>query len=124
MELPEAVVPAVHVSRNDRVAGRIGCAGSKVSFDVAAIDHDRILKAAGEALTVEPITITKYRAKLSEGGPNDFYSNGDYWWPNPDTTNGLPYVKRDGQIESRQFQPSSRVHLAIAQRRRGPRRRL
>ena len=35
---------------------------ANMSFDVAAIDHDRILKAANEALTVEPITITKYRA--------------------------------------------------------------
>jgi hypothetical protein len=76
---------------------------SNVSLDVAVIDHDRILKAAGEALSVEPITITKYHAKLSEGGPNDFYSNGDYWWPNPDTTNGLPYVQRDGQTNPGNF---------------------
>jgi hypothetical protein len=76
---------------------------SNVSFDVAAIDYNRILKAAGVAVAVEPISITKYRAKLSEGGPNDFYSNGDYWWPNPDTTNGLPYVQRDGQTNPDNF---------------------
>ncbi len=76
---------------------------AKTAIDVAAIDHDRILQAAEQALAVEPITITKYRAKLSEGGPNDFYSNGDYWWPNPDTTNGLPYVKRDGESNPDNF---------------------
>jgi Alginate lyase len=80
-----------------------GVSNSNVSFNVAAIDHDRILKAAGEALSVEPITITKYRAKLSEGGPNDFYSNGDYWWPNLNTTNGLPYVHRDGESNPDNF---------------------
>ncbi|MDE3068428.1 MAG: alginate lyase family protein [Verrucomicrobiota bacterium] len=60
------------------------------------MERTEILKDAAAALTQAPITITKYRAKLSEGGPHDYYSNGDYWWPNPHTTNGLPYVRRDG----------------------------
>jgi hypothetical protein len=76
---------------------------SRPLLDVGAIDHARILKAADAALKLEPITITKFRAKLSEGGPTDFYSNGDYWWPNPNTTNGLPYVQRDGQTNPENF---------------------
>jgi len=76
---------------------------SAASIDVAAIDRARILKAANTALKQEPITITGFRAKLSEGGPQDFYSNGDYWWPNPNTTNGLPYVQRDGQSNPGNF---------------------
>ena len=71
--------------------------------DVAAIDRTRILKAADTALKLAPITITAFRAKLSEGRPQDFYSNGDYWWPNPNTTNGLPYVQRDGQSNPGNF---------------------
>ncbi len=66
------------------------------ALDLSVIDHDRILSEASNALAIEPITITKYRAKLSQGGPNDFYSNADYFWPNPKTANGLPYVSRDG----------------------------
>jgi|SRR5665213_3296542 len=73
------------------------------AFDVAAIDHDRILAAAATAMNLEPVTLTTFRAKLSDGGPNDFYSNGDYWWPNPSTTNGLPYVQRDGQTNPENF---------------------
>lgn len=73
------------------------------AFNVAGIDRARILAAAGNALAVPPITITKFRAKLSEGGPHDYYSNGDYWWPNPDTANGLPYVQRDGQSDPANF---------------------
>lgn len=73
------------------------------AFDVAAIDRERILKAADAAMKLEPVTITTFRAKLSEGGPNDFYSNGDYWWPNPNTTNGLPYIQRDGQTNPGNF---------------------
>jgi Alginate lyase len=73
------------------------------TIDVAQIDHDRILAAAATALNQAPVTITAYRAKLSDGGPNDFYSNGDYWWPNPNTTNGLPYINRDGQTNPGNF---------------------
>lgn len=71
--------------------------------NIAAIDHDRILQAAAAALTQEPISITKFRAKLGEGGPNDFYSNGDYWWPDPGKPDGLPYLQRDGQTNPEIF---------------------
>jgi beta-galactosidase len=72
-------------------------------FDVAAIDRGRILKAAEAALVRPSISITQHRAKLSEGGPNDFYSNGDYWWPDPAKPDGLPYIRRDGQTNPDNF---------------------
>jgi len=76
------------------------CAGG---IDVAQIDRQRILKAADAALRIEPITITKFVAKLSEGGPHDFYSNGDYWWPDPSKPDGLPYIQRDGESNPNNF---------------------
>ena len=66
-------------------------------------DRGRILKAADAALSFAPITITKFRAQHSQGGPNDFYSNADYWWPDPAKTNGLPYVQRDGESNPGNF---------------------
>lgn len=30
------------------------------------------------------------------GDKHDYISMGRYWWPNPDTKDGLPYVRRDG----------------------------
>jgi hypothetical protein len=32
------------------------------------------------------------------GDKHDFVSLGTYWWPNPNTTTGLPYVRRDGLV--------------------------
>jgi hypothetical protein len=78
-------------------------AAAGAALDVGAIDRERILKAAEAALTLEPPTITKYRAKLSEGGLNDFYSNADYFWPDPTKPGGLPYVNRDGQSNPDNF---------------------
>src|ERR1700744_2144598 len=72
-------------------------------LDVSALDRHRILNAAEVALGQAPLTITKFHAELSDGGPNDFYSSGDYWWPNPNTTNGLPYINRDGQTNPDNF---------------------
>jgi arylsulfatase A-like enzyme len=76
---------------------------STLLLDVAAIDRARIMQAATAALTLPPVSITQYRAKLSDGGPNDFYSNGDYWWPDPATPDGLPYIRRDGQTNPGNF---------------------
>lgn len=74
-----------------------------LKLDVAAIDRERIVKAAKAGLTMPPVSITRFRAKLSEGGPNDFYSNGDYWWPDPSKPDGLPYIQRDGQTNPENF---------------------
>jgi len=73
------------------------------AIDVAAIDRPRILKGAEAALATEPISITRFPAKLSEGGPHDFYSNGDYWWPDPTKPDGLPYIQRDGESNPNNF---------------------
>jgi len=74
-----------------------------LKIDVAGIDRERIMKAAALAMKLEPVTITSFPAKLSEGGVNDFYSNGDYWWPNPKKPNGLPYIKKDGETNPENF---------------------
>jgi beta-galactosidase len=76
---------------------------AKLTLDVATIDRERILKAASAALTIEPLSVAKFRAKLSEGEPNDYYSNGDYWWPDLTKPDGLPYIQRDGESNPDNF---------------------
>ncbi|TAL06255.1 MAG: DUF4982 domain-containing protein, partial [Verrucomicrobia bacterium] len=84
---------------------------AKLALDVGAIDRERILNAASAALSLEPPTITRHRAKLSEGGPNDFYSNADYFWPDPTKPDGLPYINRDGESN-----PDNFFHHRLAMR--------
>ena len=86
---------------------------ARLSLDVAALDRDRILSAAKAALALPPITITHFRAKLSEGGPNDFYSNGDYWWPDPSKPDGLPYIQRDGESNPDNFSEHRRCVMQL-----------
>lgn len=64
-------------------------------LDIAAIDRARILRAADRWLDDAPVTITAFRAARSPGSVHDYYSEGDYWWPDPANPGG-PYVRRDG----------------------------
>lgn len=77
--------------------------GHPVKVNVAEIDRARILAAAEAALELPPLSITSARAKNSQGGPNDFYSNADYFWPDPSKPDGLPYINRDGQSNPGNF---------------------
>lgn len=64
-------------------------------LDIASLDQQRILRAANAALTEAPVTITASSSPRSSGGAHDFYSEGDYWWPDPAHPGG-PYIQRDG----------------------------
>ncbi|MBE7169586.1 MAG: alginate lyase family protein [Williamsia sp.] len=54
-----------------------------------------VLAAAAWAMQQEPVTVTATRSERSQGGKHDFYSEGDYWWPNPRFPDS-PYIQRDG----------------------------
>jgi hypothetical protein len=66
-----------------------------ISLDLQQLERGRILKAAAEFLRDEPVTVTAATCERSAGGAHDFYSEGDYWWPDPDHPDG-PYIRRDG----------------------------
>ena len=70
--------------------------------EVAHIDRDRILRAANEYLAQPPITITASSSPRSHGGKHDYFSEGDYWWPDPKNPNG-PYIRRDGYSDPANF---------------------
>ena len=45
------------------------------------------------------------------GDKHDYMSIAPYWWPNPNTPNGLPYVRRDGEVNLERDQTSDRSRL-------------
>jgi len=85
------------------VQGSFG-APSRLVESVAEMDRGRILKLANEALALSPPAITDHIATNSAGGPHDFFSQADYFWPNPKTKNHLPYVNRDGETNPENFE--------------------
>ncbi|MFZ0301938.1 MAG: alginate lyase family protein [Terracidiphilus sp.] len=80
---------------------------------VATTDRNRILKAAAAYVTQSPITFTAFPTKRSAGGLHDFYSQADYFWPNPKDPNG-PYINRDGQSNPNNFDDHRRVMVRLS----------
>ena len=62
---------------------------------VAKVDRTRILSAAQRYLAEQPVTVTAAHSDRTQGGPHDYFSEGDYWWPDPKNPGG-PYIRRDG----------------------------
>ncbi|HEY0714600.1 MAG TPA: alginate lyase, partial [Polyangia bacterium] len=62
-------------------------ASSLERFDVLAWERKRILAAAPTVAAAAPVTVTASRSPRSSGGKNDYFSEADYWWPDPKNPN-------------------------------------
>jgi len=82
--------------------GQISANWSNPGAALAEEERGRVLSAANAYLRQAPATITSVRAVRSAGGLHDFYSEGDYWWPDPKDPNG-PYIQRDGMSNPANF---------------------
>ena len=84
------------------LAGTLNGLAVEAALDVAAFDRARVLRNAAKYLSGKPVTVTSATSKRSAGGLHDFFSEGDYWWPDPDNPDG-PYVQRDGITDPDNF---------------------
>lgn len=60
------------------------------------------IEKANSFLSENPITVTASHCGRSAGGIHDFYSEGDYWWPDTQDPGG-PYIQKDGQSNPDNF---------------------
>src|ERR1700742_2598623 len=81
-------------------------------LDLVAIERGRVLKAADKYLSEQPVTITASSSPRSAGGPHDFFSEGDYWWPDPANPNG-PYIQKDGMTNPDNFVEHRRAMIRL-----------
>ncbi len=98
-----AFTPLAHAAGGDRNGYEL----------VADVDRPRILLAAKRYLSLPPSTITSFPSPKSPGGPHDFFSQADYFWPNPANPNG-PYVNRDGQSNPDNFNDHRKAMIALS----------
>src|SRR5439155_21491575 len=82
-------------------------------LNIAAIDRARILRAANQYLSEQPITITASSSARSAGGLHDFFSEADYWWPDPKNPSG-PYIQRDGMSNPENFVEHRRALMRLS----------
>ncbi len=77
-------------------------AADSLREEAVKVLKQQVLKEAAWALKQKPETVTAKTSPRSSGGKHDFYSEGDYWWPNPASADS-PYIQRDGMTNPDNF---------------------
>jgi hypothetical protein len=81
-------------------------------IDLAA-ERARVLAAANQYVQEAPVTVTASHSPRSAGGLHDFFSEGDYWWPDPEHPDG-PYIQRDGMTNPANFVEHRRALMRLS----------
>jgi hypothetical protein len=82
-------------------------------FDLVAIERPRVIPQANRYLAAQPVTVTRSSSPRSPGGKHDFFSEGDYWWPDPKNPDG-PYIRRDGESNPDNFAGHRRAMVRLS----------
>lgn len=56
-------------------------------------------RAADKALQAAPFAVTQKERTPPSGDKHDYLSLAPYWWPDPKSKDGLPYIRRDGEVQ-------------------------
>lgn len=59
---------------------------------------EALRRDADEALKAGPYSVMDKKLTPTSGDKHDYMSLGPYWWPDPKKPDGLPYIRRDGQV--------------------------
>lgn len=74
----------------------LSCSSQSSDFEFVKNQvEEKVRKEAEYYLNLKPITVTADVSTRSAGTINDFYSEGDYWWPNPKYPDSA-YIRKDG----------------------------
>lgn len=63
---------------------------------IAALE--KLLRRADRELIAGPYSVAFSGPIPPSGDPRDYMSQAPYWWPNPKRRDGLPFVRRDGEV--------------------------
>ena len=104
---PVSVQPAHHayaplLLRGDEIAAarqRLASGDPAYRAAYAALIHD-----ADSALRLPPFTVTAKKRTPPSSDKHDYMSLAPYWWPDTTKPNGVPFIRRDGEVN-----PESRL---------------
>jgi hypothetical protein len=84
-----AQTPLVY-SINEKALMENKLTGNKTAFNA-------LIEQANKALEFRPVSVMEKADLPPSGDKHDYMSLAPYFWPNPDTKDGLPYIRKDGQ---------------------------
>jgi acetyl esterase/lipase len=65
-------------------------------LDTKTLDASAVAAGARKALALPITTVIDKMHPSPTGDAHDYVSYGRYWWPDPASSNGLPFIQRDG----------------------------
>lgn len=57
-----------------------------------------LLKMADKLLKYKPVSVMDKKDFPPSGNKHDYMSLAPYWWPDPSKADGMPYIRKDGEI--------------------------
>jgi len=84
-----------------------------LALDLNRFERNRVLSLAQKYLSASPTPITSLVCSYSPGGPQDYFSEGDYWWRNPANPDGA-YIQRDGETNPENFFGHRRLLITLS----------
>jgi hypothetical protein len=76
-------------------------------------ERARVLAAAERYVKEAAVTVTASSSPRSAGGVHDYFSEGDYWWPDPQNPGG-PYIQKDGMSNPGNFNDHRRALMRLS----------
>lgn len=70
-----------------------------------------LLKDADQKLQEGPFSVIHKTQLPPSGDIHDYTSMGPYWWPDPKKEDGLPYIRRDGEINPEYYEYKDKEEL-------------
>jgi hypothetical protein len=90
------------------------CSKETTHFEtVKRFEKNRVIEQAKEYLNLEPLTVTADVSSRSMGTKHDFYSEGDYWWPDPKYPDSA-YIRKDGMSNPENFVAHRRSMIRLS----------
>jgi hypothetical protein len=71
---------------------------SKMNESKFVLPYSKLIKTADQLLLVAPFTIVNKTQVPPSGDKHDFISLAPYWWPDPSKPDGLPWIRKDGEV--------------------------
>lgn len=87
---------------------------TNIEKQAAILLKKQIMEDADWALQQVPVTVTASFSPRSAGGKHDFFSEADYFWPDPNNPNG-PYINRDGLTNPDNFLEHRKAMVRFSQ---------
>jgi len=60
--------------------------------------YNALIDKADMALKEGPFSVMDKKRTAPSGDKHDYLSGGPYWWPDSSKPDGLPYIRRDGEV--------------------------